>query len=203
MPGANRPVRRGGTGRLPDGGRITWTVADGRQGRRWRSGTLAPDGRLLASLLLEVAPDGSPGRLELATAAGLLTVHPDAATGTLHGNVLDRDGVRPVTVPWSGRSQLLVAGSPVTAAVAAARLGDRIGVGEGAAVPAVEVGTDLTVRSATWRVARAGPRRWLLVAADGGPVLAVDLDTDGIPAGLPGEEAWPLEAEGGEGSAPG
>ncbi len=77
-------MRRAGTGLLDWGGRITWTVADGRHGRRWRS-MLTDDGVLVGSLLLETRPDGSVAKLELATAAGLLTLHPEGSM--LHGNV--------------------------------------------------------------------------------------------------------------------
>ena len=186
-------VRRAGTGRLPGGRRLTWTVADGSRGRRWRSITTGADGRLVEVLLLETTPAGHPARLELATPAGLLTLHPGPGEAVLHGNVVRASGIEHINLPWSGEHVLLAGASLMTGAAAAACLDTRIGAGEGASVPAVEVGGALTVRPATWRVARVGERRWRLLAADGGPSLAVTLDDDGIPADLEDAAGWPLE----------
>ncbi len=91
---------------------------------------------------------------------------------------------------------LLAGASPVTAAVAVAGPAASIGVGEGASVPAIEVGIDLRIRAATWRVARVAARRWRLLAADGGPSLLLETDADGIPATADGA-SWPLEADAG------
>ncbi len=188
-------VRRAGTGRLPGGRHLTWTVADGRQGRRWRSITTGTDGRLAASLLLEVASDGTIAKLEVAAPAGLLTLHPGADGASLHGNVVRSTGVEHIALPWSPGDALLVGASPVTAVVAARILGPRIGVGEGASFAAVEVAEDLSIRRATWRAARVGERRWLLLAADRGPSVTVTLDPDGIHAGPDDAATWPLEVE--------
>jgi hypothetical protein len=186
-------TRRAGTGRVAGGRRLTWTVADGRRGRRWRAITTGADGRLVKSLLLELAPDGAIVKLELATQAGLLTLHPDPGDTRLHGNVVRPGGVEHVTLPWSDAHALVVGASAVTGAVAAARLATSVAVGEGRSFPAVEVGEDLALRRATWRAARVGERRWRLLAADGGPSVVVTLDPDGIPVALDGEETWPLE----------
>jgi hypothetical protein len=186
-------TRRAGTGRLPGGRRLTWTVADGRRGRRWRAITTSADGRLVGDLLLEVDLAGLVAKLEVASPAGLLTLHPEPGTGTLHGNVVRATGVEHIALPWSPGHALLAGSSPVTAAVAALGLGARIGVGEGATFAAVEVADDLSIRRATWRAARVGERRWLLLAADGGPSVAITLDRDGVPAGLDDAETWSLE----------
>lgn len=187
-------MRRAGSGLLPGGRRLTWTVADGRRGRRWRAITTSADGRLAESLLLETAPDGTFRRLELATPAGLLTLHPDEAGEALHGNVVRPAGVEHVALPWSPGHAVLAGGSAVTGAVAALALSASVGVGEGRAVRAVEVGDGLAIRRATWRAARVGDRRWRLLAADGGAAVAVELDGDGIPSGLGEELGWPLES---------
>jgi hypothetical protein len=187
-------VRRAGTGRLAGGRRLTWTVADGTRGRRWRAITTSADGRLVSSLLLETAPDGSVLKLELASPAGLLTLHPEPGQGVLHGNVVRKSGVEHVTQPWSAGHVLVVGASPLTGAVAAAALAGRVGPGEGSSVPAVEVGEDLSIRRATWRAARVGEHRWRLLAADRGPALTVEVDADGVPAGLEDAQGWPLEA---------
>jgi hypothetical protein len=133
-------------------------------------------------------------KLEVASPAGLLTLHPEAGHGTLHGNVVRPTGVEHVTLPWSAGHLLMVGGSPVTGVVAAQELETRVGVGEGASFPAVEIGEDLGIRRATWHAARVGERRWLLLAADRGPAVTVALDEDGTPAGLEDAEAWALEA---------
>jgi hypothetical protein len=191
-------VRLAGTFPLEDGGRLTWSLAEGRHGRRWRSTTLAADGRLAVVLLLEVAPDGRPSKLELAGAGGLLTLHPDEGGGLLHGNVVRQTGIEHVSIPWSADHVLVVTASPVTAAVAARWLAGRTGVGEGASVKAVEVGPDLHPRPATWRVARFGEDRWHLGPAGSGDGVTVDLDEAGIPMGYAGERAWPLELTAGD-----
>ena len=139
-------------------------------------------------------PRGRVQKLEVASPAGLLTLHPDAGGDTLHGNVVRATGVEHVTLPWSPGHLLMAGGSPVTGVVAAAELETRIGAGEGASFSAVEVAEDLSIRRATWRVARVGERRWLLLAADGGPSVRVTLEPDGTPAGLEDAAAWPLES---------
>ena len=182
-------TRRAGTGRLPGGGEVVWTVADGARGRRWRS-MLVEDAQLVGVLLLESSPDGALTRLELASAAGLLTLHPEG--DALHGNVVRRAGVEHVTLPWRADSILLVGPSPATAAVAARQLASRVGVGEGRSVPGITVEIDLGIEPATFRVARTGDRRWRFVVADTGVEAVAELDDDGIPI-VPEAASWPLE----------
>jgi hypothetical protein len=186
-------VRRAGTGRLPGGRRLTWTLADGTRGRRWRATTTSADGRLVQALLLEVDPAGHLLKLEVAAPAGLLTLHPAADGRTLHGNVVRAAGVEHVSLPWSAGHALLAGASPITGGVTALGLEGTVGAGEGASFPAVEVAEDLSIRRATWRAARVGERRWRLLAADGGPSVVVELGPDGVPAGLDDAEGWPLE----------
>ena len=83
----------------------------------------------------------------------------------------------------------------MTGAVAAARLEGVLPAGQGRAAPAVEIAGDLTIRQATWRVARVGERRWRLLAAGLWSSVAVTLDDDGIPADLEDAETWPLEVD--------
>ncbi len=194
-PHRGAPVRRAGTGRLPGGHRLTWTVADGRRGRRWRATTTSADGRLVGALLVEVGTDGALRKIEVASPAGLLTLHPEVGEGTLHGNVVRPAGISHVTLPWTARHLLFAGSSPVTGAVAAAQLERELPAGQGSAIPAVEIADDLSIRQATWRVARVGERRWRLLAADGGPSVAVTLDDDGIPTALEDAETWPLEVD--------
>ena len=147
---------------------------------------------MVGALLLETAATGEVLKLELATAAGLLTLHPEDST--LHGNVVRPAGIDHVALSWSGEQVLLVVGTPATAAAAARMLDTRIGVGEGHTIAAVSVDVELTVTAATYRVLRPAPRRWRFVAADGSGETAVTLDEDGTPV-LDAAQQWPLELE--------
>ena len=184
-------TRRAGTGRLDNGGEVVWTAADGTRGRRWRS-ILVVDGTLVGVLLLEASPAGALTKLELASADGLLTLHPEHES--LHGNVVRPSGVEHVTLPWRPGGLLLVGPSPATAGLAARRLASEIGVGEGCSITGALVGITLTVSPTTFRVARIGERRWRFVAADSGTETTVELDDDGLPL-LPVRESWPLELD--------
>jgi hypothetical protein len=151
---------------------------------------LVDDGQLVGALLLETLPDGTVTKLELTTAAGLLTVHPEGST--LHGNVARPGGMEHVALPWSAGHVLIVVGTPATAAAAACVLEPRIGVGEGHTVPGASIGSGLAVTPATFRVARVADRRWHMLDAGSGARLTVDLDADGV-AILAGAVSWPLE----------
>lgn len=194
---SSRPrwARVTGAGSLPGGGRLTWTAADGARGRRWRGATTGSDGRLVQGLLLETAPDGRLLRAEVTAAAGLLTLHPDHESAAMHGNCARDGGLDHIDLPWGPDSVLMVGVSPLTAAVAARNLASSVGPGEGCSVPVLEVLPDLTVRRATWRVARIGSTRWRMLAADGGASLALALDDDGLPV-LADGATWPMEPDG-------
>ncbi|HEY3523411.1 MAG TPA: hypothetical protein VGK63_06880 [Candidatus Limnocylindrales bacterium] len=169
------PIRRAGECRLIDGSTVTWTVAEGTKGRRWRE-VVVRDGAIVHSLLLETFPDGRFAHIELAAPTGLLTLHPEG-DGTLHGNTVTARGVGHIRgLPWSDATIVLVTGSVVAAVAARHRLQD----GDGTArLDAIEIRSDLTLR-------RTRP-----VAAD----LSVPIGDDGVPA--PGDgRSWPLEEEG-------
>ena len=184
-------IRRAGTGLMLAGGRVTWTVADGARGRRWRS--MVTDGGLLAgTMLLETGPGGAVLKLELATAAGLLTVHPEG--GSLHGNVARPGGMEHIDLPWSDGHILIVVGTPATAAAATGIIADLVGVGEGHTIAGVGIDIGLSVRPVTYRVVRPAARRWRFVPADGGPETAVTVDDAGVPI-LDEAVSWPLEAD--------
>jgi len=112
-------VRVAGSGRRNDGAEVMWTIAEGSRGRRWRE-TVVVAGGLVHSLLYETGVDRRFTHLELATRAGLATLHPEG-DGTLHGNVVRaQDGVEHVVgVPFPPAGVLLVAGSPIAAAAVA------------------------------------------------------------------------------------
>jgi hypothetical protein len=125
---------------------------------------------VISSLLLETDPERRFAHIELATAAGLLTLHPEA-DGTLHGNIVAATGIRHVIGrPWPAGAMLDVEGSAIAAAAAAwsARTAD------GAAEPTVTatLGLDLVV---------------------GAPASAsIAIDDHGLPL-LADGASWPLE----------
>jgi hypothetical protein len=143
-------LRVAGTGRSLDGATVTWSVAEGRRGRRWRE-SVARDGAVLHSLLLELDPDGRFAHLEVTTAAGLLTLHPEG-DGTIHGNAITAAGITHVHgLPWHMDDVIDIERSVVCEAIAGqwqlARGAGDLGV--------VRVRPDLSLtrdRTRTWAV---------------------------------------------------
>lgn len=179
---AGRPVRRGGRATLDDGALLTWSLAEGSRGRRWRA-SRARNGRLEGTLLLEVDGSGRPARLEVGTVDGLLTLHPHNEERELHGNVVTPTGIRHLSFAWSPAHELVVEGYPVVGIAALRRLRSTATEGAGGASderPAVIVDAALDCRPGTLRLAELGSE------------LAVD--ADGAPAGLTDALDWPLEA---------
>ncbi|MEA2608078.1 MAG: hypothetical protein QOJ75_321 [Chloroflexota bacterium] len=190
------PVRQAGTSVLGDGARLVWSVADGRRGRRWRAAATV-DGAISHALLLEVDLDGRPSRLELATAAGMLTLHPERSHEALHGNVVAVDGVRHLRLPWSDEHGLEIADRPLATVVTVHRLAGSMEVGEERTVPVIMITADLAVSEATRRFIRLGPSEWRIEGegdasrASSGRLVAVD--GRGLPSGLRDGLEWPLE----------
>ena len=161
-------LRVAGTGRSLDD-TITWSVAEGRRGRRWREAVIR-EGAVVHSLLLELDADGRFAHLELTTPAGLLTLHPEG-DGTLHGNAIIGAGITHVRgLPWQSDDVVLVEGSVVCRAVAGAwqiaRGLDQLGI--------VRIGPDLSL------------------ARDRSAIVAAPADVRGLPL-LEGGRQWPLE----------
>ncbi len=183
------PVRRAGTGRTQAGDRVTWVVAEGRRGRRWRELVVGAGG-LRHSLLLETGPGGTFRHLELATPTGLLTLHPEP-DGTLHGNAVTATGVLHVAgLPWDGDSLVEVESSPVATAAAAWLV-----AGEGTRPGHIErrqlrITAALELSIDTGRLGQVDPTTWRFA---GGDPIAVD--ADGLPV-LAGGAVWPLETPG-------
>ena len=188
------PIRMAGQGRAPDGSPVTWTVAEGRRGRRWRE-VVGRAGAVVHSLLLETAPDGRFSHLELARADGLWTFHPEP-DGTLHGNHVgggdDRDAlVRHVAGwPFTADGAILVADSPVSrAAIAWARAGS-LAAGASVDIGAVIIHRDGRLeRVPALSVERLSPTSWRVGA---GP--AFELGTTGLPV-LDQATTRPLEVD--------
>jgi hypothetical protein len=188
-------LRRAGAGTLADGTELTWSVADGHRGRRWRAVSTV-DGSVTHALLLEVDLDGRPSRLELTTPAGMLTLHPEEGSDGLHGNVVTAAGVRHLALSWSDDHGLEVDGRPIAAAVTAHRLATTTAVGEGRTVPVVAIGPQLGVTQTTRRYTRIADGEWRI---DGGAgdhaLLVLAIDERGVPVLQTGAREWPLELD--------
>ena len=159
-------LRRAGHGTADDGALVTWSVAEGRRGRRWREVVRTGEG-IRSSLLLELDPQGRFSHLELSTAAGLLTLHPEG-DGTLHGNTVTGRGVEHIEgLPWDQDTVILVEGSAVCRAAPA---------NDGRRRSVLRIGLDLRF--------------------DQGPVpeFLAEADEQRLPV-LGGSENWPLEME--------
>jgi len=184
-------VRVGGRATTIDGAQIVWSLAEGKRGSRWRE-ALTRDGSLVRSVLFEASPAGRMTRLEVTTTAGLLTLHPDDRESTLHGNVVGPGGVRHLRLAWSPEHELLLLGSPATAATALRRLGGAMSPGDERTVAMVRVDDLLEPREVSWVVARTGDTTWLLRATDGAEERRLTLHADGFPV-LGDAVSWPLE----------
>ena len=184
------PVRRAGRVVLADGRTITWSVAAGRRGRRWRTSTTGSNGALESVVLLELATSGALSKLEVAASDGLLTLHPEGEH--LHGNVIDADGVRHLTFDW-GRAHALVLEGVGLPVLAAARTAVPTGVGERRVVPAIVVRRDLDVAPATVTLECLGPNT--LAFETRGHRRVLELDHDQIPVELRSGGDWPLELD--------
>ncbi len=185
--GRDLRVRRAGVGHAPSGDRVTWSVATGQRGRRWRES--AVDGAAVRhSLLIETSPEGRFLHLELSSPAGLLTLHPEA-DGTLHGNAVLRDGIQHVRgLPWERDGLVIVAASPLSLAAAAyllTRSGPRTDDGWHRRL-VLRVSPELALIAGAEEAERAGDGRWRL----GADVL--DADVNGLPL-LAGGRSWALE----------
>lgn len=188
-------LRRAGCGVLADGSTLVWSVADGNRGRRWRA-VATLDGAIRLVLLLEVDVAGRPSRIELATPAGMLTLHPGEGSGALHGNVVSTEGVRHLALPWSDDHGLEVDGNPIAAAVTAHRLRTTTAPGEGRTVQVVLIAADLLVAETTRRYGRVAEGEWRIEPAAGDtPPVFLTIDQRGIPT-LPADaREWPLELD--------
>lgn len=181
------PTRVAGWGRGPDGTVVTWTVAEGRKGRRWRE-VVARGVDVVHALLIETDPNGRFSHLELALAGGLWTFHPEP-DGTLHGNhVAATAGVRHIAGrPFAPDDALIVDGSPVSLAAIA------WGHAAGALVrpvAGVVIGADGTlVEQPEIRIERLTATRWQV--GEGSPI---EIDEAGLPV-LDDGETWPLEVD--------
>jgi hypothetical protein len=191
-------TRVAGWGRRADGASVTWTVAEGRRGRRWREVVSTGDA-VHHALLLETSPDGRFSHLELARAGGLWTFHPEG-DGTLHGNAVERD--RPEVLHVAGwafapEDMMLVEGSPLSAAAIAwhAATSGNGALSTGSAGPVagragVVLRVDGTIEAVEKiRLEKLGDGRWHV-----GDEPSIAIDDAGLPL-LSGGVIRPLELE--------
>jgi hypothetical protein len=184
------PLRRGG--RLVDvhGAETTWSVAEGRRGRRWRWTATDRGGGFVAAHTLELDPEGRFGRLESVTGGGLLTLHRES-DGSLHGNRVTGGGIDHLVIPAPAPELVIVGSGPLGLAALAG--GDRLAVA--AALDVVEIRDDLGVRVAGCRVERPEARTWELHSDRA--TWRATVDNDGLPtaSGAGRVESWPLESD--------
>jgi len=151
-----------------------------------------------------VGRNGRPGRLEITTAAGQLTLHPDLDETSAHGNVVTTDGVRHLALEWSESHWFEGRQDPVTAAAMVRALRGQLSVGEFRLVPGLHVDDALRVWRGERGVERLTETRWSIEEADGFR-WQLSLDADGLPIFESGAErrpgwepapVWPLEVDG-------
>jgi len=177
-------LRRAGRAILPDGRVLLWTVAEGRRGRRWRGSTRAANG-LIDDLLLEVDAEGRFDRVELTTAVGQLTFHPEPDRQGAHGNVVLARGVLHLALTWSARHGLEVPGSPI--ADLALAVGSGLAVGEERVIPVARVSQNLVPTADETVIRRASERSWMIAGT-----RPVEIDSEDLPV-MVAAQSWPLE----------
>ena len=168
---------------------VVWTVADGRQGRRWRELAVDPAG-VARSLMLETDSQGSWLRLEISSPDGLLTLHPES-DGSIHGNIASRTGVRHIDLGKVKPPRLDVPGSLVAEAALCWVLTRQVKLAERRAITVVSVAEPLSVGLVEITVERRTTATWEL--RDGDRRRLVELDEAGLPVAHVGAQHWPLE----------
>jgi hypothetical protein len=169
---------------------VTWTVAEGRHGRRWRE--LAIDATGAArSLTLETDSHGAWERLEIAGGGGLLSLHPES-NGSIHGNVASRTGVRHLAIGVVKPPRVDVPGSLVAEAALCWSMARHVRVGERRTISVASVSEPSSVGLVELSVDRRTTGTWEL--HDGDRRRLVEIDDVGLPVAHVGAERWPLEA---------
>ncbi len=182
-------TRRAGSRALADGAQLTWSVADGSRGRRWRAVSVA-NGSVSHAVLLEVDLAGRPSRLELTTPAGMLTLHPSTGGTEIHGNVVGTmgEGVRHLAFAWGPEHELEVAGRPGPTIVALHRRRASVAIGSSVEFEVLAVGPELDVVAGRRRYEHLAEGRWRL----DGSAAEIQIDPDGLPVG---GLRWALETD--------
>jgi hypothetical protein len=183
------PIRRGGRFAGDAGRTVTWSVADGSRGRRWRWIVVDRRGTLLIAHTLETDAEGHFMRLESSTAAGLLTLHrePDAS---IHGNRISERGIDHLAVEAPAPAAILIGATDLSVAILAASTDLPMGQ---VAIDVLEVLDDLGVRIATATIRFEGDGTWQV--RTNRQARRARLGADGLPAGDEDSSNWPLERE--------
>lgn len=183
------PTRVAGQGVGHDGSDVTWTVAEGRKGRRWRE-VISVGSAVVHALLLETDGHGRFTHLELARVDGLWTLHPEPDR-TLHGNHVGRGegGIRHfVGLSFEHEDVFIVEGSPISLAAAVYPRRASIIGGSSEDVPGVVVRVAGELDQVdSIHIERLSQTRWRV--ADGTPF---EVDETGLPV-LQGGQTRPLE----------
>lgn len=179
------PLRRAGQLIDAAGRAVTWSVAEGRRGRRWRWAVGDRRGGAIVTHTLETDPAGRFVRLESASGSGLLTLHREV-DGSVHGNRIQPSGVDHLAIPAPAPERALVGSSTVGTGALVAGLGPIDGP---SGIDVIEVLDDLGVRIAGCSVSRGDGGAWEV--RTGRRVSRIRVDDDGLPVGE--GESWPLE----------
>ncbi|MFL5777468.1 MAG: hypothetical protein ACJ761_00865 [Chloroflexota bacterium] len=181
-------LRLAGRGRLEGGRGLTWSLAEGSRGRRWRA-SVDERGGLVLAILVELGLDGRMTRFEATSAAGMLTAHPAADGRTLHGNIVSGRGVSPIELPWGPEHELDMPAIPLLAAVIVHRR-RLVPVGGSVDVPVVAIDLGFELQPMRLALTRRSDVGWLLDVD--GVARSIEIDARGIPI-LADSEEWPLE----------
>jgi hypothetical protein len=169
---------------------VTWTVAEGRHGRRWRE--LAIEASSAArSLTLETDGQGAWQRLEIGGSSGLLSLHPES-DGSIHGNVASRTGIRHLSLGVVKPPRVDVPGSLVAEAALCWSMARHVRVGERKTITVASIAEPVSVALSELTVDRRTTGTWELT--DGDRRRLVEIDDAGLPVAHVGSERWPLEA---------
>ena len=189
-----RYIRLAGELTLADGAQLTWSVADGSRGRRWRA-VARVDGAITHAALLEIDLAGRPARLELTTPSGLLTLHPSADQAEMHGNIVYAGGwgVKALPLRWDPERELDIAGRPLALGIGLHRRRSSVPVGATIEIDVVVIDSELSIHTTIRRVERLSDTDWRVQALNGAvPDRLFRIDADGLPLG---GERWPLEPD--------
>lgn len=192
-------VRLAGHGVDRLGRDVTWTIADGERGRRWREVTARPigadtadrgSGGVAHAVTMETGHAGQWLRLEVAAPAGLLSLHPDR-DGSINGNLVSEAGVRHIAL-GAVEPPLVDVRDSLVAETALCRALERVvTAGEGSTVSVVRVSSTLDVEVSELQVMRTDARIWELTDADG--IRTVSMGDRGAPVTVDAGAKWPLE----------
>lgn len=177
---------------------VTWTIADGERGRRWREVATdaagvagdAADAAGSRSLTLETGHAGQWLRLEIAAPSGLLSLHPDR-DGRIQGNVATADGVRHLSLGVLTPPLVDIRDSLVGETALCRALERLVAPGEGSGVRVVRVGAALEVAIYDVGVTRHDARTWELRDSEG--TREITMGDLGTPSDGESGTRWPLE----------